>query len=372
MTVELTDTVPAPSNVRDAAYPCIHSDLRVTFRFVAPTATSVQVAGGDGLGPGPFDMVRDDEGVWQVTTPPVVPGFHYYWLVVNGVAVNDPASQTYFGYGKPTSGVEVPEPGVDFYDPQPVPHGEVRAHWYYSEIADAWRRATVYTPPGYDAQSEIRYPVLYLQHGAGEDETGWVRQGRANFILDNLIATGEAPPMIVVMDCGYLAPIEVLPGQHPGLEGFRRIVEAFDAFVLEELVPMVDGAYRTLADREHRALAGLSMGGMQALNGGLRHRDTFAYVGAFSSIPPAPIDPQRAFNGAFSNPAALNEEIRLLWFSVGTAETPLVERAAAFRQMLDDLAITYGYFESADTAHEWQTWRRSLRAFAPLLFQCDR
>lgn len=186
MLIDLADTIPAPSNVRDAAFPRIHSDLRVTFRFVAPTVSSVQMEGGDGLGPGPFDMTRDDEGIWTVTTPPVVPGFHYYWLLVDGVAVNDPSSQTYFGYGKPTSGIDVPEPGVDFYDPKDVPHGEVRSHWYHSEITGKWRKATVYTPPGYDAKPGVRYPVLYLQHGAGEDETGWTKQGYANFIWNEL------------------------------------------------------------------------------------------------------------------------------------------------------------------------------------------
>ncbi len=195
----------------------------------------MQVAGGDGLGPGPFEMVRDEEGVWTVTTPPVVPGFHYYWLVVDGVAVNDPSSQTYVGYGKPTSGVEVPEPGADFYDAQDVPHGEVRSHWYFSRVTGKWRQASVYTPPGYDERIEARYPVLYLQHGAGEDETGWVRQGRANFILDNLIAAGKALPMVVVMDCGYTVPIKLPPGA-PFSQAIHKSIESFEAFVTNELV----------------------------------------------------------------------------------------------------------------------------------------
>ncbi len=288
MTPDLADGKPASSNVRDAAFPRVHSDLRVTFRFEAPTVQSVQVEGGDGLGAGPFEMARDDEGVWTVTTPPVVPGFHYYWLLVDGVAVNDPSSQTYFGYGKPTSGIDVPEPGVDFYDPHDVPHGEVRSHWYYSRISGKWRRSNVYTPPGYDRGIEQRYPVLYLQHGAGEDETGWVRQGRANFILDNLIAAGEARPMIVVMDCGYTVPVTSRPAGPPDPQRIKQIVDAFDDFVISELVPTIDATYRTIADREHRAIAGLSMGGMQALNVGLHHLDTFASIAALSGMPISP------------------------------------------------------------------------------------
>ncbi len=369
MDLDLAETSPAESNVRDAAFPRIHSDLRVTFRFEAPTVRSVQVQGGDGLGAGPFDMARDDEGVWSVTTPPVVPGFHYYWLLVDGVAVNDPSSRTYFGYGKPTSGIEVPEPGVAFYEPRDVPHGEVRAHWYYSRISGKWRRAMVYTPPDYDERIAVRYPVLYLQHGAGEDETGWTRQGRANFILDNLIAAGEARSMIIVMDCGYTVPVTSQPGGRPDRQGLQRVVEAFDDFVINELVPMIDTTYRTMADREYRAIAGLSMGGMQALNVGLRHLGTFATIGALSGMPIFQIDPQTAYNGAFSDPDAFNRRVRLLWMSAGTAEPFALERAQQFRAMLDALGVAYEYYESPGTAHEWQTWRRSLHRFAPRLFQ---
>ncbi len=368
MQIDLTETRPATSNVRGAEFPLIHPDLRVTFRVEAPEACTVQVQGGDGLGGGPFDMIRDDDGVWSVTLPPVVPGFHYYWLLIDGVAVNDPSSQTYIGYGKPTSGVEVPEPGVDFYDAQDVPHGEVRAHWYYSEISGAWRQATVYTPPDYEAQLRTRYPVLYLQHGAGEDETGWVRQGRANFIMDNLIAAGEARPMIVVMDCGYTVPPTPARGGPPDRQAMQRTVKAFEDFVIGELVPMVDADYRTLDDREHRAIAGLSMGGMQALHVGLNHLETFATIAAFSGAPMFDVDPQTDYGGVLSDPAAFNRRVRLLWMSVGTEEAHFVQRAQHLREVLDTLGIAHTYYESPGTAHEWQTWRRSLHAFAPLLF----
>jgi hypothetical protein len=193
---------PATSNVSGAKSPRIFPDRRLSFTLKAPDAHRVEVAGGDGLGKGPFPMTRGADGVWSVTTPPAVPGFHYYWFILDGVQVNDLGSETYFGYGRETSGIEVPEPGVDYYEVKQVPHGEVRIKWYFSKTTGEWRLAIVYTPPDYDKSVKTRYPVLILQHGAGENETGWTRQGRANFILDNLIAEGRAKPMIVAMDRG--------------------------------------------------------------------------------------------------------------------------------------------------------------------------
>ena len=197
------ESLPATSNVRGAQYPRVHPDLRVTFRLKAPDARKVQLhPAGDGLGKADLDMVRGDDGLWTVTTPPAVAGFHYYWFLVDGTVVNDPSSETYFGWARQTSGVEIPEKGVDFYLPKDVPHGEVRVRWYFSKITGQWRRAYVYAPPDYDRNQRARYPVLYLQHGSGEDERGWSNQGRASFILDNLLAQGKARPMIVVMACG--------------------------------------------------------------------------------------------------------------------------------------------------------------------------
>ena len=198
------ESKPASTNVGNSAYPRVHPDRRVTFRLKAPDAKKVQVFTNYGLGAGgPWDMKRGDDGVWTLTSPPIVPGFHYYALIVDGVQVNDPGSDTFFGTGKPTSGIEIPEKGVDFYHAKDVPHGEVRSRWYKSKVTGQTRHIMVYTPPGYDADREKRYPVLYLQHGGGEDETGWTRQGHMNFILDNLIADGKAVPMIVVMEKGY-------------------------------------------------------------------------------------------------------------------------------------------------------------------------
>jgi enterochelin esterase-like enzyme len=359
---------PATTNVMGAAYPRIHPDLRVTFRVKAPGARKVQVQGGDGLGKGPFEMVRGEDGFWTVTTPPAVPGFHYYWMLIDGAAVNDPASETFFGYGKPTSGVEVPEKGVDFYDARDVPHGEVRARWYHSRITGRWRRAYVYTPPDYDANPQARYPVLYLQHGAGEDERGWTTQGRANFILDNLIAAGKARPMLVVMDKGY-ATRAGDPDAPAGRGGAFRGTSAFEDVVLQDLIPMIDSTYRTLSDRKHRAMAGLSMGGGQTLQITLRHLDKFSHIGAFSGALFGKFDAKTAYGGAFGDPKAFNEKVRLLWLGAGSGEQAFVKSARALHEALDRMGIPSVFVESPGTAHEWQTWRRALYDFAPRLFR---
>ena len=349
---------PATSNVRGAEYPQVLSDGRASFRFKAPTAAKVQLQpGGDdnGLGKGPMEMTRGADGVWSITTPPAVPGFHYYWFLVDGVAVNDPASETYFGWGRQTSGIEVPEPGADFYDARDLPHGDVRIRWYLSKVTGAWRRAYVYTPAEYDANPKKRYPVLYLQHGSGEDERGWTVQGRANFILDNLIAAGSAKPMIVVMDQGYA----VAPGQP----------NAFEQVVLNDIIPMIDRTYRTVAKREQRAMAGLSMGGGQTLQIALTHLDTFAWIGAFSAPLRAGTDLKTAYDGAFADPAAFNKKIRMLWMGAGTGEERFHKTALAMHETLDKTGIRNTFYASQGTAHEWQTWRRHLHQFAPLLFQ---
>ncbi|MGD0729612.1 MAG: alpha/beta hydrolase-fold protein, partial [Terracidiphilus sp.] len=241
------DSVRAASNVPSAQYPRIYPDLRIAFRVVAPTAQKVQVQpGGDGLGKGPFDMVRDDKGVWTVTIPPAQPGFHYYWLLVDGFPCNDPSSQTYFGWNKESSGIEVPDK-VDFYLAKDVPHGDVRAHWYFSKTTGLWRRAYVYTPPDYDRNVKARYPVLYLQHGSGENEWGWTAQGHVNFILDNLIQAGSAKPMIIVMENGMVAAKAGAPTAppQPGARGPRGN-EAFEQVVIDDLIPMIDATYRTI------------------------------------------------------------------------------------------------------------------------------
>ncbi|HEX8235255.1 MAG TPA: alpha/beta hydrolase-fold protein [Abditibacteriaceae bacterium] len=206
-------STPASTNVRGAEYPRIGSDLRVSFRVKAPDAQKVQFDLGK-----IYDAVRDAEGFWTVTTEPQVPGFHYYWLIINGVQVNDPASETFYGWGKQASGIEIPDPDGAFYAPQNVPHGEVRERWYFSKTTQAWRRFFIYTPPNYETNGSARYPVLYLQHGSGEDERGWSVQGRVSFIMDNLIAAQKAKPMLVVMEKGYAEK----PGNRRHRRGPRR------------------------------------------------------------------------------------------------------------------------------------------------------
>ena len=347
----------ASSNVRGAEYPRVDADGRVTFRIKAPDARKVRLQPGgadNGLGKGPIDMERFGDGVWTVTTPPAVPGFHYYWFLVDGVTVNDPGSETFFGWGKQTSGVEVPGKGIHFYDVNDVPHGQVRAFWYHSKVTGAVRRAFVYTPPGYDANPTRRYPVLYLQHGAGEDERGWSNQGRANVILDNLLAARKAKPMLVVMDNGYATPA--------GAKG-----NAFEAVVLRELVPAVDAEFRTLTDRKHRAIAGLSMGAGQALQIGLTHPDTFSHVGAFSGAART-FDVNTAYDAAFRDAAAFNGRTRLLWIGAGTGEEAFHKSAKAMHAELERVGVRSAFVEQMGTAHEGQTWRRALFDFAPRLF----
>lgn len=380
-------SAPAASSVPGAQTPRIHRDGRVTFTLVAPEARSLEVAGGDGLGKGPFPMTRRSDGAWSVTIAPPVPGFHYYWFILDGVAVNDSASRTYFGYGKETSGIEIPDPQGDFYAANDVPHGEVREKWYRSTVTGEWRRAFVYTPPSYDTSGKRRYPVLILQHGMGEDETGWTRQGRAQFILDNLIAAATVVPFIVVMDRGY-ADVPNTPTFALTPDMRLRDIDAafsrFEAVVMRDLIPTIDAAYRTIPDRDHRALAGLSMGGMQTLFVGLRHLDSFAYIAALSSPvirgndPDAtlaasltgPFDTRTAFAAAFADPRSFNRRLKLFWLGAGTAEgEPLRSSIDGAVEALRSSGVRLEYFQSPGTAHEWQTWRRDLLDLAPRLFR---
>jgi enterochelin esterase-like enzyme len=313
-------------------------------------------------------MTRGEDGVWTLTSPPIVPGFHYYALVVDGVRVNDPASDTFFGTGRPTSGIEIPEPGVDFYHAKDVPHGEVRSRWYKSTVTGQTRHVMVYTPPGYDGDHGTRYPVLYLQHGGGEDETGWTRQGRANFILDNLFAAGKARPMIVVMEKGYAARAGAAP--QPGGPG-RGDGGAFEDVVIKDLIPMIDSTYRTIPDRDHRAIAGLSMGAGQALRIGLTHLDAFSAVGAFSGGA-GNADLKTAFGGVFADPEAFHKRVSLLYLHCGTVglDARIHGGSKALYEALQEAGAKNVVFRDAPgLGHEWQTWRYALQDFAPRLFR---
>jgi enterochelin esterase family protein len=350
----LPGQTPAVSNVRGARYPQVDGERRVTFQVKAPTAQTMELmpgGGKNGLGKGPFAMTRSADGVWSVTIGPVQPGFHYYWLLVDGVAANDPNSETYFGWGRPTSGVDVPDAALDFYEPKDVPHGDVRMHWYRSKVTGLMRRAFVYTPAGYDTPGKTRYPVLYLQHGSGESERGWTAQGRANFILDNLIAAGKAKPMIVVMENGYA-------GQGN---------EAFPEVVVKDLVPEIDRAYRTQADRGHRAVAGLSMGGGQAMQIGLANLDMFSAIGSFSGAGVRNFDAATSYGGAFSNAMAFNKRVKLFWVGCGQDDA-LFASSRALHEALEKAGVRH-IWSAGPGLHDWQVWRKHLYEFAPLLFR---
>jgi enterochelin esterase-like enzyme len=374
------DFRPAETNVWAAQYPRVDAAGRVQVRIKAPDAAKVRV----NFWSGPKqDMTKQADGFWTITTPPLVPGLHYYTLVIDGAEVADPGSHAFFGGGKHASAVEVPEPGSDYYSIQNVPHGQVREVWYDSKVTGTWRHALAYLPPGYDEQPKTRYPVLYLQHGGGEDETGWVRQGRANFILDNLIAAERCQPMIVVMAYGYarragevVPDLSALPFDSPERrKAMLDMTATFAADVTEALIPFVDRTFRTVPDREHRAMAGLSMGGMQTLHVTLQHLDLFSHIGAFSGamrlgMGDQKLDPRTAYNGAFADPAAFARKVRVLWLGVGTQEPERMRQGIRdFHASLTEAGIPHVYVESPGTDHEWQTWRRNLQDFAPRLFR---
>jgi enterochelin esterase-like enzyme len=373
---------PASTNIRGSEYPRIHDDLRVTFRIKAPDAQKVEFGFFDNKR---YEAKKGEDGFWTATTDPVVPGFHYYRMFIDGVQVNDPASQTFYGTGKDTSGIEVPEKGVDYYLPKDVSHGEVRERWYFSKTTEDWRRIFIYTPPGYDADRESRYPVLYLQHGGGEDETGWPTQGRMSFILDNLIAAKKARPMLVVMEQGYArrpgetAPAPALPrpaatGQaQPPRPDMSRMFTAFEDVMVKDLIPMIDATYRTIADRDHRAMAGLSMGGMQTFQITLKHLDLFSHIGGFSGagggFGGGTFDPKTAHGGVMADADEFNKKVKVLWLGIGTTEPQrMYEGVKNYHEALAKAGIKHLYYESPGTSHEWLTWRRCLNEFAPLLF----
>jgi enterochelin esterase family protein len=337
-------------------------------------------------------MTRGADGMWSVTLPPQVVGFHYYTLVVDGVTMADPATRTFFGSGWDNSGIEIPEQGVDYYSAKDVAHGEVRQRWYFSKVTDRWRRCYVYTPPDYDSHVKARYPVLYLLHGWGENEQGWHVQGHVDFIMDNLIAAKKAKPMLIVMD--NLNAVK--PGEDASLFAARGVVAqarpdaapggrgappagrgggfgpsfgvTFTEMMLTDLIPTIERTYRVLPGRENRAMAGLSMGGMQTFTTALANLDKFAYIGGFSgsSGGRGGFDPKTSNNGVFADAAAFNKKLKVLFLGIGSVEGPGTK---TFSEALTKAGIHNVYFESAGTAHEWLTWRRCLNDFAPRLFK---
>ncbi len=357
---------PAETNVWGAEFPRVDAAGRVQIRIKAPEASKVKL----NFWSGPkVDMQKEAEGFWTFTTQPLVPGLHYYVINVDGADLSDPGSRAFFGGSRYVSAVEVPEPGSTYYSIQDVPQGQVRDVWYHSKVTGSWRHAMVYLPPDYESQPKKRYPVLYLQHGGGEDETGWIRQGLANFILDNLIAAGEAKPMIIVMAYGYARR-----AGSPAPQARNEMAEVFEDDVTQALIPFIDNNYRTVADRDHRAMAGLSMGGFQTFHVTLNHLDLFSHIGGFSGaaglLEDRKPDMKTDFNGVFADPAAFAKKVHVLYLGVGTAENErFTTRIRGLHEALKQAGIEHVYWESPGTDHEWQTWRRNLKDFASRIFR---
>ncbi len=348
-------------------YPQVNSEGRVRVQISAPEAHKVQLD----IGAVKYDLTKDEKGIWIGESAPQDEGFHYYQLNIDGASVPDPGSLYFYGAGRWGSGIEVPAKDQDFYALKNVPHGEVRELHYFSETNNSLRRCFVYTPPGYNQDIDKRYPVLYLQHGGGENETGWANQGHANLIMDNLIAEGKASPFIIVMDNGsWSMPKQARPAQQgersKGSWPPKGWADGFKNTLINDIIPMIDSNYRTLADQPHRAMAGLSMGGMQTRIITLANPEIFSNVGIFSggSISLEDLEKSPDFK----------EKNKLLFVSYGSRE--LENRREGFggdpkanTEALKQEGINTHFYVSPQTAHEWQSWRRSLHEFAQLLFK---
>ncbi len=355
---------PSLVNQPGKEYPQVNAEGKVRVQISAPEAQRVQLD----IGAVKYDLVKDENGIWTGESAPQDEGFHYYQLNIDGASVPDPASLYFYGASRWGSGIEVPAADEDFYALKNVPHGQVREHIYFSKTNNSIRRCFIYTPPGYDKDLQKRYPVLYLQHGGGEDETGWSRQGRAGLIMDNLIAEGRAKPFIIVMDNGTWR----MPGQERPLRGESSgpwppegWADGFKNTLMNDIIPMIDAEFRTLSDPKHRAMAGLSMGGMQTRIITLAHPELFSYVGMFSGGSISVEDVAKSPN--------FKENVKLVFISYGSRELenprpgpwgdPLENT-----QKLKEAGMNTQFYISQKTAHEWQSWRRSLYQFAPLIF----
>ena len=350
-------------NVPMAEYPKVDEQRRALFRLYAPEAYDVKA---DICGK-KYPMTKDNNGMWTVTTDPLVVGFHYYFFIVDGVQVTDPASDCFYGCGRMASGIEVPESPEEaaYYTfNKSIAHWQVRECQYYSEVEGQVRRCFVYTPVEYETSPKSKYPVLYLQHGMGEDERGWHEQGHMANILDGQIASGKCKPMIVVMDygdCGYI---------HGTKKGETRdeFGASFGNILLRDIIPFVEKTFRVKTDRDHRAMAGLSWGGHQTFQITLTHLDQFAHIGAFSgAILMAPgQNITDVYGGVFSDADKFNKQVHTLFLGQGTEEGMGCDRMS---QSLKEAGINHVYYASPGTHHEWLTWRRCLNEFLPLLFK---
>ena len=391
------DFKPATTNQEGKQYPMVNSQRMVRAQISAPEATSVKLD----IGGVKYDMVKDENGVWTGESAPQDEGFHYYQLNIDGASVPDPGSKYYYGASRWGSGIDIPAADEDFYTVKNVPQGSVNEVYYYSTVTEKMRHCYIYLPAAYRENPDKKFPVLYLQHGMGENETGWSAQGKTGIIMDNLIAAGKAVPFIIVMDNGLnVRPANMPEGQPafgmgprpqggqpgqgrpqgqftpgqgrpqggaPGQGGQRRPRGGFGGFggfnafqdvLLKDIIPMVEKNYRVIADTEHRAMAGLSMGGMQTRSITMANPTTFAYVGMFSG-------------GTFraedlKDAADFKKTNKVLFMSCGGKENMGVDKAA---EDLKAIGINAYSYVSPETAHEWQTWRRSLYQFAQLIFK---
>ena len=347
---------PASTNVRRAKYPQVLPDNRVIFRIKAPGAQKVQL---DLVKK--YDMVRDSDGVWEITTDSLSEGFHYYSLLIEGIAVADPASETFYGMGRMASGIEIPFKGDGYYAIKDVPHGEIRIKRYYSTVFNKWRQFYIYTPAGYDTCSNEKYPVLYLLHGGGEDERGWATQGKTDLILDNLIAEKKAKPMLVVM-----------PDGNVDVPGFgENSLKLFEEELGQCIIPFVEKKYRAETSPKNRALAGLSMGGLQTLYAGINNTELFSYLGVFSSgwIQPQQgsiADAQYDFMG--KNADRINNNLKVFWIAMGGQEDIAYKNCQMMLSRFDEMKIRYTYSEYPG-GHTWPVWRNNLYNLAQLLFK---
>ena len=345
------DFKPASTNQPGREYPQVNSEGRVRASISAPEAKSVQLD----ISAVKYDLIKDSSGVWTGDSEPQDEGFHYYQLWVDGAAVPDPGSLYFYGAMRWGSGIEIPAHDQDFYALKNVPHGQTREIFFPSKSTNTSRRAFVYTPPDYDNDQAKRYPVLYLQHGWGENEYGWPNQGRTNLIMDNLIAEGKAKPFIIVMTYGMTNEVKM-----GGLRNFD--IKPFQTVLVDELIPYIDANYRTISNQTHRAMAGLSMGGFETRLITLENLDTFSHIGLFSGGSVGPDD--------VKNTPGFKDKVKLVFVSYGSREIENMKnrpRRGPFggdpKENIDALSkegINTHFYISPNTAHEWQSWRRSL------------
>ena len=352
------------TNINRNGYPRVLADNSVMFRVNAPQAQNVQID----LGGTKYDMTKGEGGAWTVTTKTQVPGFHYYSLIVDGVSVADPASQSFYGCSRWSSAIEIKEEGMDDFEVQQVAHGEVRTVYYYSKLEEAWRPLMIYTPTNYnDVKAEL--PVVYIQHGGGEDHRGWMEQGRTAQIMDNLIAQGKAKPMIVVSSNSNVRSRNGGFGGGYSWEG----MQAFRSELIDNIIPFVEKTYKVRKDRKGRAMCGLSMGGGQSFYIGLRSPEVFANVGVFSTgmfggiAGAANIDLEKEVPGMLSDTKTFNRQLDVFFVSCGEQDPRISYTRDIVKKMRDGGVEVK--FNSYPGDHEWQVWRKSLHEFAQYLFK---